>query len=262
MMYGIQLARERWLLVGWAVGLLVYFFVIGVSYATVKDHPGLDRIWEELPTELREAFGGAPSITTPGGYLESQGTSLLPLILGGVLIAQATRRLAGAEQQGELDLILSLPVRRSTYFWAHWGVGATHAVAWTLAAALGTVLGMAAAGVRGETLLRIAYMVVEVLPFALAVQAGALLAGVGLHRRSPALGILTAVLAVSFLLQIVGSLDASVAWLRWLSPYALWVKGEPFEYDTDLGYLLAVVLIVGVCLPLAHRQWLRKDLKG
>lgn len=262
MMYGIQLARERWLLLGWAVGLLVYFFIIGVSYATVKDHPGLDRVWEELPPEFRETLGGAPSITTPGGYMESQGTSLLPLILGGVLIAQATRRLAGAEQQGELDLVLSLPVRRSTYFWSHWGVGATHAVAWIAASALGTVLGMAAAGVRGETLLRIAYMVVEVLPFALGVQAAALLAGVGLHRRSPALAIMTGALAAAFLLQVVGSLDASVAWLRWFSPYALWVKGEPFAYRTDIGYLLSVVLLLGVCLPLAHRQWLRKDLKG
>lgn len=262
MMYLIQLARERGLLVGWALGLLLYFFIIGISYATVKDHPGLDEVWEELPPELREAFGGAPSITTPGGYLESQGTSLLPLILGGVLLSQATRRLSGAEQAGELDLVLSLPVRRSTYFWAHWMVGLTHAVVWTLAATLGTVVGMAAAGVRGEDLLRIAYMVVEVLPFALAVQAGALLAGAALHRRPPGIAILSVALAAAFLLQIVGSLDPSVEWLRWFSPYALWVQGDPFAYRTNPWYLLSVALVVGACLPLAVRAWLRKDLKG
>lgn len=261
-LYRIQVAREKTLMLGWAAGLLVYFFIIGVSYATVKDHPGLDDVWAELPEELREAFGGAPSITTPGGYLESQGTSLLPLILGGVLLSQATRRLSGAEQQGELDLVLSLPVRRGTYFWAHWGVGVTHAVAWTLGALVGTVAGMAAAGVRGETLLRIAYMVVEVLPFALAVHAGAMLAGAALHRRPPGLAILSAALALAFLLQIVGSLDDSVSWLRWFSPYALWMKGEPFEYRTDPWYMASVVLIVGACLPLALRAWLRKDLKG
>ena len=38
MTYGTQLARERVLLLGWSLGLLVYFFVIGISYAAVKDH--------------------------------------------------------------------------------------------------------------------------------------------------------------------------------------------------------------------------------
>lgn len=263
MMYRILLARERWLMVGWSVGLLLYFFVIGISYATVKDHgAGLDEVWQALPQELRDAFGGAPSIASPGGYLESQGTSLLPLILGGALIAQATRRLSGAEQAGELDLVLSLPVRRSTYFWAHWGVGATHAVAWTLAAALGAVAGMGLAGAPASSLPRLAFMVAETLPFALAVQAGAALAGAALHRRPPGLAILSGVLAAAFLIQIVGSLDPSVEWLRWFSPYALWAQGDPYEYAPNPWYLVACWAITVVCLPVASRIWQRKDLKG
>jgi hypothetical protein len=263
MMYRIQLARERWLLLGWSIGLLLYFFIIGISYATVKDHEaGIDQLWQELPEPLREAFGDAPSITTPGGYFEARGTSLLPLVLGGALIAQATRRLSGAEQLGELDLVLSLPLRRSTYFWTHWAVGATHAVTWILASAAGAVAGMAAAGTSAGDLARIAFMVVEVLPFVLAVQAGALWAGAGLHRRSPGVAILSAALATAFLVQIVASLDASVEWLRWFSPYALWVQGEPFEYRPSLWYLLACTALVALSLPMAARVWLRKDLKG
>jgi putative exporter of polyketide antibiotics len=263
MMYRIQLARERWLLLGWCIGLLVYFFIIGASYATVKDHEaGLNQLWEELPDPLRTAFGDAPSITTPGGYFEARGTSLLPLVLGGALVAQATRRLSGAEQTGELDLVLSLPLRRTTYFWSHWAVGATHAVAWVATVMVASVAGMAVAGTSGGDLARIAFMVVEMLPFILAVHAGALLAGAGLHRRPPGLAILASALAAAFLLQIVGSLDASVHWLLWLSPYALWVEGDPFNLQPNPWYLVVSWAIIAGCLPFASRIWQRKDLKG
>jgi len=262
-MYGTQMARERGLLAGWSIGLLVYFFVIGVSYAAVKDHEkGLDRLWEELPKPLRDAFGDAPSVSTPGGYFEARGTSLLPLVLGGALVAQATRRLSGAEQAGELDLILSLPLRRSTYFWSHAAVGATHALAWVAASAVGAMAGMAVAGVDGADLPRIGFMLVDVLPFVLAVHASALWAGAALHRRTPGITILASALAAMFLMHIVGSLDESVEWVRWLSPYSLWVQGNPYEYDSDAGYLIVCAAYVVVGLFVSSFTWMRKDLKG
>lgn len=263
MTWSIQMARERGLAVAWAVGLLLYFFIIGWSYAAVKDHAaGIDQLWNELPESLRAAFGDAPSITTPGGYFESRATSLLPIVVGGAIAAQATRRLAGAEQAGELDHVLSLPVRRSAYFWSHWGVGATHLVLWLLAAAFGAIAGLAMAGMGTKVLWRIAFMVAEVLPFALAVQAAALLAGTAFHRRPPAMAIMGGVLAAMFLLQIVSALTDGLAWLRWFSPYALWMEGSPYELRSNPWYLASTALIVAVCLPLAMRQWLRKDLRA
>lgn len=262
-LYGVLLARERWLLVGWALGLLVYFFVIGVSYATVMDHEkGLDALWQELPEAFRKTFGDTPTITTPGGYFEARGTSLLPLVLGGALAMQATRRLSGAEQSGELDLVLSLPVRRSTYFWSHWAVGVTHLAVWILAVIVGAVVGMAMAGTPGDALPRIAFMVVDLVPLVLAIHASALWAGAALHRRSPGVAILTSALAAAFLLQLVGSLDDSVGWVRLLSPYGLWMLGEPFEYRVAAGYLIVCAAFVVVGLTAASSKWKRKDLKG
>jgi hypothetical protein len=94
------------------------------------------------------------------------------------------------------------------------------------------------------------------------VQAGSLLAGAALHRRPPGVAILSAALATSFLLQIVASLDESVEWLRWFSPYALWVNGDAFHYQPDLGYLVASVILIAACVPLAARVWVRKDLRA
>lgn len=259
---GILLARQKGLAFGWSVGLFLYFLVIGVAYIAIKDQPSYDEIWESLPPSVRDAFGGSQSITSPGGYLESQGTSLLPLILGGVLLAQATRRLCGAEQEGELDLVLSLPLRRDTYLWTHWAVGCILASLWTLSAALGSVAGMAIAGVHGFALVRLLYMVVEVLPFVLAVHAGSILAGAALHRRGPGIGIVAGVLAAWFLLQVVGSLSDATEWLLWLSPYSLWLRGDPYEFRTDAWYLAACLAIVVVCLWFARRSWDRKDLLG
>jgi ABC-type transport system involved in multi-copper enzyme maturation permease subunit len=184
------------------------------------------------------------------------------LVLGGALVAQATRRLSGAEQAGELDLLLSLPLRRSTYFWSHAAVGATHAFAWVAASALGAITGMAAAGVEGADLPRIGFMLVDILPFVLAVHASALWAGAALHRRTPGIAILTSALAAMFLMHIVGSLDDSLEWVRWLSPYSLWVQGDPFEYDSDAGYLVVCGAYIVVGLFVSSFTWMRKDLKG
>jgi putative exporter of polyketide antibiotics len=263
LLYRIQLVRERGLLLGWSVGLLLFFFVIGISYATVKDHEaGLAQLWEELPQSFRDAFGDVQDITTPGGYYKARATSLLPLVLGGALVAQATRRLSGAEQARELDLVLSLPMRRGTYLWSHWAVGATHGLAWTTAATIGGLSGMALAGVDPAVLPRLAFMMVEILPFVLAVHAGAILAGAALHRRPPGVAILASALGAAFLLQIVAGLDPSLDWLGWFSPYALWSSGDAYEYRSNPWYLLVCACIIAVCLPLAGRVWGRKDLTG
>jgi len=260
-LFGVQLARERTFFLAWAAGLLVYFFVIGVSYTQVKDHAkGVDALWRDLPQSLKDAFGDVQSVTTPGGYFEARGTALLPIVLGGALAAQATRRLSGAEQAGELDLVLSLPVRRAGYFWGHWAVGLLCALAWLAAAAAGGVSGMAVAGVAAGDLPRLAFMVAEVLPFLLGVHGGALLAGAALHRRPPGTAIVASALAAFFLLQIVGNLDASLHWLRAFSPYAMWVQGDAFHFRSDWGYLAESggLLVVGVAL--AAWRWRRKDL--
>jgi putative exporter of polyketide antibiotics len=260
-LYRVLLSRERGFLLGWTVGLLAYFLVIGASYASIKDHAkGVDALWKDLPQSFKEAFGDVQSVTTPGGYFEARGTALLPLVLGGALAAQATRRLSGAEQSGELDLVLSLPVRRTSYFWSHWGVGATLAAAWLAACTVGGVLGMAIAGVPDGTLPRIAFMVAEALPFLLGVHAVALLAGAGLHRRPPGTAILAAMLAGFFLVQIVGNLDAPLHWLRAFSPYALLVEGDAFRFRSNPGYLAESVLMLVAGVAFAARAWRRKDL--
>lgn len=262
-LYRVLLARERALLLGWAAGLFAFFLAVGLSYAAVRDHPrGVERVWDELPPSVRDAFGSVEDVTSPGGYYKARAASLLPLVLGGALAAQATRRLSGAEQAGELDHVLSLPVRRSQYLLAHWAVGATHAVAWLAAAGVAGIGGMALAGLEAAEVPRLAAMAVEVLPFALAAQAGALWAGAALHRRAPGAAILASALAAAYLIQVVSGLDGSLEWLSWLSPYARWARGEVSPYRPDLGYLLWCAGLVALCVPMAFRAWRRKDLTG
>ncbi len=121
---------------------------------------------------------------------------------------------------------------------------------------------MALAGTPLDVLPRLGYMVAEVLPFLLAVQAGALLAGAGLHRRPPGVAILSAALAAAFLLQIVAGLDDSVECLSWFSPYARWAQGDAYNFQSDAAYMAYNAGIVALCLPLARMVWLRKDFKG
>lgn len=262
-LFTIMMRQERSAMLGWGIGLFLYVLLIGLSYASFKDSTELDEIWQDMPEAMREAFGGTDlSITSVSGYLDSQLTSYMPVILGILAVTVATKRLAGAEETGLLDHLLARPINRLPFILTLTFSIATATGIILLAVAIAGVLGFAAAGVSGSDLGRVFLAVVDLVPAALFWIGGGLLLGAAYHRRGPALGVGIAVVLGMFGLQIVANVVDPLAFIDWLTPYGYYARSDLFHGEPDLWYW-TVLPLVGAGMAFAAAKWFeRKDLQA
>jgi ABC-2 family transporter protein len=139
------LRDQRRSVVGWVCGLSFLVLLTVAFWPSVEGDPSLSDFTEDLPEGLQAVVGS--DISSPEGYLNSQlFTFMLPLLIAVLAIGKAAGTLAGEEQSGQLELLLSQPVTRaSTVIEKGTAVFGVVAVV-VLATFLVTVGGMAAFG--------------------------------------------------------------------------------------------------------------------
>lgn len=204
----------------------------------------MDVMLEAMPPELITAMG-FEAIATAGGYVQSTVYQLLGAILVLVCaIGLGGRLVAGAEEDGVLELELAAPVSRTTVYVerlaALWLVIGVLVVALTAVLTLLTsVMGMdvpvshLAAGSLGLWL------------FGGALGTVAYAVGAATGRRAPAVGTAAGVAATSSVLAYLGPLVEGGGWMERLSPYHWYVGGDPLTQGVSGGgYGLLVVLAV------------------
>src|SRR4051812_14823400 len=106
--------EKRWTMVWWSLtGFLLVVFTT-VLFPTFKD--ALGQTLNDVPDSLKSLLGNASAYSHISSYLQLQVFDqmvFLPIILGVIL---GTGILAGEENEGTLQTLLTLPVRRSQVF--------------------------------------------------------------------------------------------------------------------------------------------------
>ncbi len=255
----IQLRVERTGIIGWSVGLFAFTLMIGASYTLIEDDAAQ---WEELFENFSgfEEALGVDSFTSVDGYLKGQAVALFPLLLGIYGGLAATKSLAGAQETGRLDHVLARPIPRLRYLFVTSGALAIGQLAILVAAALGAVIGYAAADQSDEVLGNSFLMVMEVLPIALAHLALGILAGVLVSRRGPANAIVMGVVVGGFALDILGKLVEDLDWLEYVTPYGWWSRSDWFNGDVDALYLVGSTVVTIAAMGFAAVRFDQKDL--
>jgi ABC-2 type transport system permease protein len=111
------LGRLRGAILGWGIGLAVLGGYMLRLYDTLADQgEELTRLVAQYPPELMAFFGDMTQLFTPAGYLHTEFFSYIPLILGISIISIGGGLLAGDEEKGTLDLVLSHPISRTRLF--------------------------------------------------------------------------------------------------------------------------------------------------
>jgi ABC-2 type transport system permease protein len=110
----ITLREQRRSFVGWGLGLGGVALMYSAFYPSIQTSSAQFRDYlNNLPDAVRNVIGA--DFTTPAGYLRSELFSTLGLILLLVwAIGAGGRAIAGEEEAGTLDLLLSTPLRRGT----------------------------------------------------------------------------------------------------------------------------------------------------
>ncbi|HET7389022.1 MAG TPA: ABC transporter permease subunit [Nocardioidaceae bacterium] len=253
----IDLRLRRRSLIGYAIGMAIYAFVIVALYPTFKDDAMLDEFTQKS-SKLAALFGASGSLTSPPGWLNANlYGNFVPLIILLLTIGYGAHAIAGQDEDLTLGLAATLPVSRLSIVLQKFAVMCLVAVPVSVVTML-----VVLAGRHYELPIGTGPLVgITVGAWLLGVDFGvlALLLGSLTGNRGLALGVTSAVAAAAYL---ISSLAPAIDWLRparFASPF-YWAVGNGQVVDgLGVGSAVALVAVAVVLLAASCAAFSRLD---
>jgi len=245
------LKDQRRSLVWWGVGIV---WVVAIYVGGFQSYVSSGLVTQEVP-EFVSTIMGTADFSQPAGYV----TGIIYTLLGSLIMVLAStsagaRAVAGDEEDGMLDVIVSHPVSRTRLVLERAAalavatafLGTVTFAAVALAAAandMGLSLGHIAAASAGLALVGLVFGLV-------ALAAGALGAS-----RALALGLTGGIALTSYLLNALSPLLGEAEWLGRLSAFHYYLGGNPLQNGMDwtgtavlvaAALALTVIAVVGL----------------
>lgn len=235
----------------WSLGTAL----IGVAYAAFYpsiNSPEMAAALEAYPKGLLDALGFT-DITSAAGYLGSTtfgilGPSLMVVFAGSL----GTRAIAGEEEAGRLDVLLSHPVER-------WQVVVQRAVALLVAVTVaGVVIFVAMLAIRGPVGLdavsveNVAAASLQLVLLAALFGSLALATGAVTGSRGVTWAVVALVAVATYFANTLGPSVDAIAWTQDISPFHYFSGGRPLVNGWQLGdaavLAVASLVLVGVAV--------------
>jgi ABC-2 type transport system permease protein len=253
-----RLRSFRW----WCLGTLAFIALYGSVFPSLHGKQSLNKLIEGYPQALKGfvGFGGNLDIASGAGYLGTEVFSFWgPIVLVAVAIAAGSAAIAGEEERGTLDLLLSLPVSRTRCLLEKLAALVCEVVALAFVMWILLVIVSSAAGM-GVSAVNLAAAMLGLVLFALDFGMLAFAIGAATGRKALAIG-LSATAAV--IADVLNALAPLASWLdsaRLVSPFYFYSHGDPLRHGiagTDTLILLAIAVVLGALAPHLFR---RRDL--
>jgi len=238
------LLDDRRALVWWGAGLALLVAMMVSLYPSIHDNPGLTKLVQDLPKAAKGllSFGGEFDYSTPAGYLGRELFSFtVPLLFLIVGITSGARAIAGEEEVGTLDLLLSLPLSRRRLALDKLGALALELFGLAFVLWLALVAGARGAGMH-IAVWNLASATLAALLLGLAFAGVAFLLGAAGLRRAAAAGAAGALAVAAY---FVNGLTPLVSWLAPLqktSPFYWYSAGDALRTGLDAHLSLLLVL--------------------
>lgn len=242
------LRDRRTVLAWWLLGLIVYCGFIVAVWPVIDGNDEFGDLYADMPEALQAMFGsdGFADFTSPTGFMTTYLYSMiLPFILTGLAVSMGAAILAGEEEDGLIDLVLSYPLTRrrlvlekvAAVAIALLGLGA--AVVLFLAIAREPVdLDIGIAGLVLATLGSVLFAFVHGLV--------ALVVGAWRGEKGVASGAGWAVALGGYLLNIVANLDDSLDGLKYASPMYWATAGDSLTGSVPVTYAVLAAVAAGL----------------
>ncbi len=221
--------RRRSLLF-WCIGFILLGAILLAFFPVIRDAPFISEYLESFPEEFLALFAGeVTDYTSPEGYLNGELFFLMyPLLLLVFAVGFGSGAIAGEEEKGTLDLLLSNPINR-------WRVVLEKYIAmlicsliliivfWATLAIGGAVIDM------GLNLLRLAAVCFSGFLLAMAFGSVSLAIGCARGKTGIAMGVGGALGVYAYMLNALAPL------IDWLEPFQV---ASPFYYYIDANPLI------------------------
>jgi beta-exotoxin I transport system permease protein len=248
----------------WSLGLVGLVAMQVSVYPTVRDDPGFSELTENYPEVLKElfGFGGSFDYTSPAGYLGVELFSLIvPLLLIIAAVATGAGAIAGEEDRGTLDLLMSLPLTRRRMAAEKLAAMAAEVVG------LGLVLLVSLAiGVRvidmGVPLAHLTAVTLAAVLLAMGFGAIALLIGAATGSKGAAIGVTAALAVAGYLVNSLAALVSELETAQRFTPFYHYSAPDPLRAGFSGWHLVALLAVVVVASAAALVAVDRRDLRS
>lgn len=260
--FGAAVWARRRALAWWVGGSFAYLLFLGSVFPTFRQHAGqFEEVLNSYPESLRALFNiveGAGFGTGPGFFHMELFSFMIPLLLISFAVGFGARAIAGEEEEGILDLVLSTPVTRSRVLLEQFGAMAstTALIGLAMAAAIASAGAAFNMGLEGSHVL--AAMLASVL-LALVFGSVALAVGAATGRRGLAIGVAGAAAVAAYLIFALADLVSWLGTVQKASPWYYYAQSAPLLNGAEwahFGFLAAmvVVLVIAGGLALTRRD--------
>ncbi len=251
--------EQRHSLYGWGSGLFALALLMCLLYPTVRSNPALATLHETYPKALRSLFG-ITNLATGTGFLRAELFSVVaPMLVIVLAVLWGGDTIAGEEERGTINLLLSNPVTRWRVLLEKWAA--------LLAGVVAVCGGLAAGLAIGSPLARLdiawSRLAAAILATALL---GALFASVALAlgaasgRRGLARGVASLLAVASYLLSSLANLISWLAPLKGLSPWYHALGVDPLSRGLQLDHVSIVAAMTLFAAGVAVVGFERRDL--
>lgn len=250
------LFEKRWMILWWTLSSVALTVFIVLFFPTLKDSFG--EALKDIPESMKSLVGSAADYQTLGGYLNIQVFQqmiFLPVILGVIL---CTGLLAGDENEGTLQTLLTHPVGRTKVYFHKLAASAVIVGVVTFGFFAGSWLGAVIIGesvdigrlFQATFMTWLVSMAVSLIGFALAAVTG---------KRALAGSIAG---AYAFVMYVITSLVESVKVLKpvdYFSPFHYFNHPSPLKAAFDFGDMYVILAASLVFIVLGYVVFIRRD---
>lgn len=246
-------------LLWWALGFAGTVAMYSAFWPTIRDNARqFNDYVANLPEAVRNLIGG--DFGTPQGYVQAEMFSLLlPVLMLVYAIGAGARAIAGEEEAGTLDLLLSTPIRRGRVlldkFWAMVAASLLLAtLAWVAIVAVGRPVGLTVSPVN------LAAAAVNLFLLGLAFGSIALAVGSATGSKGMAIGATSGLALLTFIVKTLAPSVPAIEPLRFLSPFFFYADHKPLSNafnGVDIGVLAGITVVAILVAMLAFD---RRDL--
>jgi ABC-2 type transport system permease protein len=249
-------------LIFWGIGLIAMAAILTGFYPSISGMQSINQYLQEFPGGLMEMFTGGELIdyTTPLGYFNTELFSfMVPLLFLIFSIGFGTGAIAGEEEKGTLDFLLTNPVPRWRVVVEKFGVMTLSIVLLAFVFWVGMAISLAIINVDLD-LLKLAEATIGSAVLGLVFGTLALLLGCLKGNRGMCMGIAGGLAVLTYILNGLGSIVEGLKDYRFLSPFYHFLEPNILKNGIDAGHMLVLGALVVVFLLLSIPVFTRRDL--